>query len=246
MKEWVTRLENLDKESIKKETKEMLKEIGELQYQMYAEKRRSILIILQGLDASGKDGLCRNLLEYCNPVGISVYSFKKPTPAEYARDFLWRVHQQVPPKGMLQVFVRSHYEDILVPSVEGYIPAGVIERRYDLINDFEELIRQNDTHILKFYMSVSRDEQVERLNERITNPEKHWKHNDGDWDTLEKRDRYMTVYQKIFDRCNKVPWEVIPSDSNWQKTYVAATHLLKALKSMDLAWPPLESEKFGK
>jgi len=246
MIESVSKLENLDKESIKKETKKILKEIGELQYQMYAERKHSILIILQGLDASGKDGLCRDLLEYCNPVGLSVYSFKKPTPAEYARDFLWRVHQQVPARGMLQVFVRSHYEDILVPSVEGYIPADVIERRYELINQFEELVMQNGTHILKFYMCVSPEKQTERLNERITNLEKHWKHNDGDWDTLRKREQYLAVYQKIFERCNRVPWEVLPSDTNWQKTWVAAVHLLKALRSMQLEWPPLASERFGK
>jgi PPK2 family polyphosphate:nucleotide phosphotransferase len=246
MRELVSSLESLDKESIKEETKKMLKEIGALQYQMYAQRKHSLLIVLQGLDASGKDGLCRDLLEYCNPVGLSVYSFKKPTPAEYAHDFLWRIHQQAPAKGMLQVFVRSQYEDILVPSVEGYIAPEVVERRFEQINAFEGLLQQNGTHILKFYMSVSPEKQLERLNERITNPEKHWKHNDGDWDTLRKRELYLAVYQKIFDRCSTVPWHILPSDHNWQKTWVAAVLLLKTLRSMELEWPPLESERFGK
>jgi PPK2 family polyphosphate:nucleotide phosphotransferase len=246
MLEIITKLENVDKDSIQKETKEMLKEIGDLQYQMYAEKKHSILIVLQGLDASGKDGLVRDLLEYCNPVGLSVYSFKKPTPEEYAHDFLWRVHKQVPAKGILQVFIRSHYEDILVPSVEGFIPPDIIDQRYDLINQFEKLLEQNGTKILKFFMSVSKEIESERLNERITDPEKHWKHNDGDWETLKKRDQYMGVYQKVFEKCNFIPWHVIPSDKNWQKTYVSAIILLKTLREMNLQWPPLVSELFGK
>jgi PPK2 family polyphosphate:nucleotide phosphotransferase len=244
MAEIFTKLENVDKDSIQKKTKEMVKEIGDLQYQMYAEKKHSILIILQGLDASGKDGLVRDLLEYCNPVGLSVYSFKKPTPEEYSHDFLWRVHKQVPAKGILQVFIRSHYEDILVPSVEGFIPSEIINKRYDTINRFEALLEQNDTKILKFFMSVSKEVQEKRLNERITDPEKHWKHNDGDWETLKKRDQYMEVYQKLFEKCNMIQWQVIPSDKNWQKTYVAAAILLKTLQDMTLKWPALESALF--
>lgn len=244
--ELITKLENLDKDSIKDETKKLTKAIGELQYQMYAEKKHAILLVLQGLDASGKDGLVRDLLEYANPVGISVYSFKKPTPEEYAHDFLWRVHKQVPAKGILQVFIRSHYEDILVPSVEGYVPAEIIEQRYDQINRFEQLLEENGTKILKFYMSVSQEKQEERLKERITNPEKHWKHNDGDWETLKKRDRYMDLYHQIFERCNRIPWQVIPSDTNWQKTWVASQILLKTLNEFGLEWPQLETEMFSK
>lgn len=244
--EFITHLSDLDKEVVRKETEKMVKEIGELQYQMYAERKHSILIVLQGLDASGKDGLVRDLLEYCNPVGLSVYSFKKPTPEEYAHDFLWRVHKQVPAKGILQVFVRSHYEDILVPTVEGFIPPEIIEKRYDLINEFELLLEQNGTKVLKFLMAVSEEQQKERLNERITDPEKHWKHNDGDWDTLKKRDQYMKVYKDIYNRCNLFPWHIIPSDKNWQKNRVAAGILLKTLKDMDLKWPPLETELFNK
>jgi PPK2 family polyphosphate:nucleotide phosphotransferase len=245
MRDLITDLKDLNKDSVIKQTKDKVKEIGDLQYQMYAEKKHSVLIILQGLDASGKDGLVKDLLEYCNPVGLSVYSFKKPTPDEYARDFLWRVHKQAPAKGIMQVFIRSHYEDILVPSVEGFFPAEFVNERYDMINRFEKLLQHNGTEILKFYMSVSREKQEERLNQRITDPEKHWKHNDGDWETLKKRDQYLDVYQKIFEKCNEIPWNVIPSDKNWQKTYVASTLLLKTLREMKLEWPPLESKLFA-
>jgi PPK2 family polyphosphate:nucleotide phosphotransferase len=245
MKQFITELENLDKKQVNNQTEEICREIGELQYKMMAEEKRSILLILQGPDASGKDGLVRDLLEFCNPVGISVYSFKKPTPVEYAHDFLWRVHKQVPAKGMLQVFNRSQYEDILVPSVEGFIPAEVIEQRYGLINDFERLVQHNGTTILKFFMSVSAERQMERLRERTTNPEKHWKHNDGDWETFRKRDLYMEKYGEIMERCNDVPWHVIPCDRNWQKLYVAAGILLKTLREMNLQWPPLKSAVFN-
>jgi PPK2 family polyphosphate:nucleotide phosphotransferase len=244
--EFTTYLRDLDKEVIQEETQKMTRQIGDLQYQMYAEKKHSVLVVLQGLDASGKDGLVKDLLEYCNPVGVSVYGFKKPTPEEYAHDFLWRVHKQVPAKGILQVFVRSHYEDILVPTVEGFIPPEIIEKRYDLINDFEILLEQNGTKVVKFLMAVSEEQQKERLTERITNPEKHWKHNDGDWDTLKKREQYLKVYQEIFTRCNQIPWYVLPSDKNWQKNWVAAGILLKALKEMNLQWPALETEIFRK
>jgi PPK2 family polyphosphate:nucleotide phosphotransferase len=246
MTEFVSHLDNLDKDSVEHETKKLTQVIGDLQYKMYAEKKHSILIVLQGLDAAGKDGLVRDLLEYCNPVGLSVYSFKKPTLEEYSHDFLWRVHKQTPGKGILQVFIRSHYEDILVPTVEGFIPPEIIEQRYDQINMFERLLENSGTTILKFLMAVSEEQQEDRLRERITNPEKHWKHNDGDWDTLKKRDRYLKVYSDIYERCNFIPWHVIPSDKNWQKTYIAAQILHKTLIDMDLQWPPLVSELFGK
>jgi len=246
MKEFITYYEILDKKKVRDATMEMVKEIGDLHYQMYAQKKHSILIVLQGLDASGKDGLVRDLLEYCNPIGLAVHSFKKPTPEEYAHDFLWRVHEHAPGKGLLQVFVRSHYEDILVPAVEGFYPPEYVEERYAMINHFEQLLMHNGTHVLKFYMSVSREKQEERLKERITNPEKHWKHNDGDWETLKKRDLYLEVYRKILEKWNIVPWDIIPADKNWQKTYFAAQILVRKLRSLNMEWPAIESEMFAR
>lgn len=241
-----TFIQGHDKDEIKKETKSILKRIGELQYQMMAQAKYSLLIVFQGLDASGKDGLTKGLLRYCNPVGVSIKGFKKPTPEEYGHDFLWRVHQHTPLKGELKVFIRSHYEDILVPSVEEFIPAEIIEKRYQMINDFEQLVEHNNTKILKFFLNVSPEVQKERLEERIENPKKHWKHNDGDWDTREKFDEYLSVYDKILNRCNDIPWHVIPADTNWQKLYFVSKKVLEAFENMDFKWPELESEKFGK
>lgn len=194
----VTFDKNLDKEKTKAETKAMLKEIGDLQYLMYAEGKRSLLIILQGLDASGKDGLTRGLLDYCNPVDLMVQSFKKPTPLESSHDFLWRMHPHVPPRGVIQVFIRSHYEDILVPTVEKLIPEEKIDERYQIINGFEKLLEQNGTKVLKFFLNVSKEVQLDRLNERLKNREKHWKHNDGDWDNRSKYDEYQKVVRYHF------------------------------------------------
>jgi PPK2 family polyphosphate:nucleotide phosphotransferase len=236
--------ETLDKEKTKAETKTILKEIGELQYKMYAESKRSLLIVFQGLDASGKDGLTRGLLDYCNPVGLMVQSFKKPTQLENSHDFLWRVHPHVPPRGVIQVFIRSHYEDILVPTVEKIFPSDKIEERYEIINGFEKLLEQNGTRVLKFFLNVSKEVQLERLNERLENPEKHWKHNDGDWETRKKFDEYQQVYDAIFERCNETPWHFVPADSNWQKLYYVARTVHQTLKSFDLQWPTLKSAKF--
>lgn len=241
-----TVIPGLDKNSINDEAKSMLKRIGELQYIMYAQKKKSLMLVLQGMDASGKDGLVGDLLRYCNPIGLSVYSFKKPTEEEFAHDFLWRVHQHTPRKGDMQIFIRSHYEDILVPSVEGYYTPEMISERYGLINDFEKLVQHNGTTILKFFLNISIDEQEKRLNERLENPEKYWKHNDGDWDTREKYGKYMEVYDQIITRCNAVPWVVVPSDKNWQKLHVVAKEVLKALEEINPKFPPLKTERFSK
>ncbi len=233
-----------DKKDIEKKTKKLLKEIGKLQYKMYAQRKYSLLIVFQGTDASGKDGLTRGLLKYCNPIGIKIKSFKKPTPEEYAHDFLWRVHKGAPAKGDIQIFIRSHYEDILVPTVEGFFPEELIEQRFRLINDFERLLEHNDTRVLKFYLNVSPEAQEERLMERVNMMEKHWKHKDGDWGTRKKMPEYLEVYERIFKDCNEIPWHIVPSDRNWQKLYYVAEEVLKTLKSLDLQWPELETELF--
>jgi PPK2 family polyphosphate:nucleotide phosphotransferase len=235
-----------DKKEIKNKTEKILKKIGELQYQMYAQKKYSLLIVLQGIDAAGKDGLTKGLLKHCNPIGLKVYSFKKPNETEYAHDFLWRVHNVTPAKGEIQVYIRSHYEDILVPTVEKFIPENIIEERYQLINEFERIIEHNDTKILKFFLNVSKKTQEERLMERIETEEKHWKHKDSDWDTREKFDEYLDVYEKIVNKCNEIPWHIVPADTNWQKLYFVADIVLKTMKSLDLKWPELESERFNK
>ena len=237
-----------DKTLIKKQTREntkvMLKEIGKLQYKMYGQNKYSLLVIFQGIDASGKDGVTKDILEFCNVVGIKIHSFKKPSEDEFAHDFLRRVHEFTPGRGEMQIFIRSHYEDILVPSVEKYITGDVIEKRFKQINNFEKLIESNNTRVLKFFLNVSKEAQKERLMERIESKKKHWKHKDGDWDTREKFDDYMEVYEKIINRCNDIPWHIVPADKNWQKTNYVAKVLLKTLKELDLKWPELVSERF--
>ena len=234
----------LDKKEIQKKTKKTLKKIGKLQYKMYAQNKFSLLIVFQGIDASGKDGATKDLIEYCNAVGIKIQSFKKPTEEEFAHDFLHRVHAFTPARGEMQIFVRSHYEDILVPTVEKYIPDEIIEQRYDQINSFEKLVESNNTRVLKFFLHVSKEAQKERLMERIESKKKHWKHKDGDWDTRDKFDEYLAVYEKIINKCNDVPWHIVPSDKNWQKDYIISEVVYKTLKELDLKWPELVSEKF--
>jgi PPK2 family polyphosphate:nucleotide phosphotransferase len=236
--------EEWDKKETEQKTKKILKKIGKLQNKMYAQNKYSILLVLQGTDASGKDGVTKGLLKYCNPLGVRIDSFKKPTDEEYAHDFLWRIHKLVPRKGELEIFIRSHYEDILVPSVEKFIAPEVIEKRYKIINDFEKLLEDNDTRILKFFMNVSKEVQKERLMERVDLKEKHWKHKDGDWDTREKYDEYLAVYERIINTCDVFTWHIVPSDRNWQKLHYIADVVLKTLESMDLKWPELVSKKF--
>ena len=230
--------------SFKKENDILSKKIIEYQKKMNAGGKHSLLLIFQGMDASGKDGAVRRVLSGINPNGCIVKSFKKPTDEEYAHDFLWRVHQNTPGKGMIQVFNRSHYEDILVPSVLGFIPKDVIESRYEMINNFEKMIESNGTTILKFYLHVSKEEQLERLQERVDNPEKYFKHKDGDWETRELWDDYMKVYHSIFEKCNVIPWHIIPSDQNWHKTNLISKVIVDAFEKMDMKWPELDSELF--
>lgn len=233
---------NLVKKDVKKETKRIIKEIAELQHQMYAQERYSILIVLQGMDASGKDGIVKKAFRSVTPNGINAVSYKKPTKEEFKHDFLWRVHKNSPAKGMITIFNRSHYEDILVPSVYGYINKEIIQERFELINNFEKQLEHNGTKVLKFYLNVSEEEQHQRLTERIENPEKHWKHNDGDWETRKYRKEFLNVYEDIFKKCNQPEWKIVPADKNWYKTYFVANAVLKALKGFQLEWPELATE----
>jgi len=233
-----------NKKDKKDENKALIKEISSLQKVLYASTGRSLLIILQGVDASGKDGTIRTIFSGINPLGCNVYGFKKPTEIEMAHDFLWRIHSKVPAKGMIHIFNRSHYEDILVPTVEGFLQAKQVNARYEQINQFEELIQSNGTSILKFYLHVSKEEQLQRLTERTENPTKYWKHKDGDWESRKKREAYKAVYEEIFQKCNSVQWHIIPSDKNWVKINFIAKEILSSLKEMDLSWPDLDSEKF--
>ena len=230
--------ENIDKEDTKKEIVQMLLELEELQATMYAEGKHSFLVILQGMDASGKDGTIRKVFSSVNPMGCSVTSFKAPTPIELEHDFLWRIHLQTPERGMIKVFNRSHYEDILVPSVEKFISEEKIKERFEAIVNFELLLEQNNTHVLKFYLHISQEEQKERFQERLEIPEKSWKHNPNDAQTSEKWPDFMKVYEEIFKRCGKEnPWNIIPADQNWYRDYLITKTIVDSMKKLKMEYP---------
>jgi len=232
----------IDKEAIKSKTKDLLEKMGEYQRMLYAQSKYSLLIVFQGVDASGKDGVIAKVFSGLNPLGCGVHAFKAPTPIELSYDFLWRVHKEVPAKGMVKVFNRSHYEDVLVPKVEFLLDESIIKERYGFINTFERLLQHSGTHILKFYLHISPEEQKERLMERTTNPKKFWKHSDGDWNTVKKWDIFMDAYQEIFEHCSEVPWHVIASDQNWYKEFLVAEKIVETLSEMKLEYPKGEQK----
>lgn len=195
------------------------------------------------MDASGKDGVVRYIFSGMNPLGTRASGFRVPTKEEAGHDFLWRIHKQTPAKGMVQVFNRSHYEDILVPTVEKYLPKEEIEQRYKQINDFEKMLEQNGTIILKFYLHVSKTKQKEKLNERLTDPTKYRKHNIGDRQTRDEYDKYVEVYERIFEECNQSERHIIPSDQNWYKINCIAKILHKTFKDMNLKRPKLSEDQ---
>ncbi len=235
-----------DKEETKEKMVGILEDLDELQNLLYAESKHSILIVIQGMDASGKDGLTRNVFGHMNPQGVTVKSFKAPTAEELSHDFLWRVHQHTPAKGMIQIFNRSHYEDVLVTRVHGWTDDELAKARMKAINDFERLLTEhNNTQMLKFYLHISPERQQERLQERIHNPTKMWKYNEADFAEAKNWDRYRKYYQDVFEHCNDVPWHIIPADQNWYKEYVVAHKLREVLKSLDMQYPGLKVPKEG-
>lgn len=232
---------DLDKESTKEKTKQMLSKLDELQNLLYAESKHAILVIIQGLDASGKDGVIRNVFTSMNPQGITVRSFKTPTAQELSHDFLWRIHEAAPAKGMIQVFNRSQYEDILITRVHKWIDDGTAKKRMNAINDFERLLHEhNNTQILKFYLHVSPEEQQERLQERIHDRTKQWKYNENDFAEAKLWDDYRKAYEDCFEYCSDIPWTIVPADQNWYKEYVIASALLDTLQKLNMQFPGLK------
>lgn len=232
---------DMDKDKTKKKTQEILDELDDLQNLLYAENKHSLLVVIQGMDASGKDGVIRNVFGKLNPQGVMVKSFKAPTGEELAHDFLWRIHSHAPAKGMIQIFNRSHYEDILITRVHKWCDDKTAKKRMKAINDFEQLLQNhNHTHILKFYLHISPEEQQERLQERIKDPAKQWKYNENDFAEAKLWDDYMQVYEDCFENCNDAPWTIVPSDQNWIKEHVIASALYDTLKSFDMRYPGIK------
>ncbi|WP_343669182.1 PPK2 family polyphosphate kinase [Chitinophaga sp.] len=230
----------LEKDKIKELTTQIRTELDELQNLLFAEHKHAILVVLQGMDASGKDGAIRSVMSTMNPEGVDVKAFKVPTQAELDHDFLWRVHQQVPSKGMIMVFNRSHYEDVLVQRVHKWVDDKTIQKRMSAINDFERLLTvHGNTTILKFYLHVSPEEQAIRLQERTSNPKKMWKYNKGDLVEAKLWKKYRKAYEDVFECCDEVPWIIVPADDNWYKEYVVAKTLRDTLLSLKMKYPAL-------
>jgi PPK2 family polyphosphate:nucleotide phosphotransferase len=233
----------LHKETIKKETQKLKIRIGELQNILYAQGKYALLIVLQGMDASGKDGVVKNVFDVVNPAGCSVIGFKKPTEIEMKHDFLWRIHQNVPAKGMIHIFNRSHYEDVLIQRVHKWIDEKTVKQRMNQINDFEQMLVENSTIVLKFFLHVSKEKQLERLEERISDPTKNWKYNAGDMKEREFWNDYQKAYEDVLEKCNDaVEWTIAPADQNWYKEYVISKKIVDTLEKLDLAYPKIEAE----
>ena len=228
-----------DKDETKLATAKDAEAIDALQDRLFAEGKRALLVVLQGIDCSGKDGTVRAVFNHCGPLGVRVQPFKAPTVDELAQDYLWRVHKACPPKGYIGIFNRSHYEDVLVAKVKSLASPEAIERRYGEINAFEKMLADNGTKILKFMLNISKEEQAERLQERIDVPEKRWKFNPGDLDDRKLWDDYMSAYEAALARCSTAhaPWYVIPADRNWVRNAVISRIVRETLEEMDPKYP---------
>ena len=226
----------VNKEKTLKQTQKLYTKLEALHKAMRAESKHSILIVLQGMDASGKDSTVDKLYNGLYPMAVSVHSFKAPNEFELSKDYLWRVHNLVPSKGNIGIFNRSHYEDILVPTVHNLIPDKEIKKRYTHINNFEELLEDTNTHVVKFYLNLSKEEQTIRFKERATSLEKKWKYNSNDLAEAKLWDNYMGVYQKIFKK-SKIKWNIIPADNKWYRDYLIAKKLVKVIENLHCKYP---------
>ncbi|HRO04510.1 MAG TPA: polyphosphate kinase 2 family protein, partial [Terricaulis sp.] len=231
-----------DKKAAEEGLKQDSKAIDELQDKLWGERRRALLVVLQGIDTSGKDGTVRGVFDKCGPLGVGVTAFGKPSEEELAHDYLWRVHKAAPKKGMIRVFNRSHYEDVLVVKVRNLAPAAAIAQRYAQINAFEQHLTENGTTILKFMLHISKEEQRERLQERLDDPAKHWKFNPGDLEDRKLWDEFHAAYDTLLERCSTqyAPWRVIPADKKWRRNAIIASVVRQTLEGMAPAYPPAD------
>jgi len=234
-----------DKSEGKEKSAAIEERIGKLQELLYAEHIHKILIVLQGMDTSGKDGTVRHVMSGVSPAGVRVVSFKKPTPEELDHDFLWRVHAKTPGNGEIAVFNRSHYEDVLVVRVHELVKEKVWRKRYDQINAFEETLAAAGTVILKFFLHISKAEQRKRLQERIDDPTKHWKFQHGDLDERKLWDDYMRAYEEMLEKTSTkhAPWYAIPSDAKWYRNLVIGAVIVETLESLGMEYPSVDLSK---
>lgn len=231
-----------NKSKLKEEIEKNIEKICELQDRLYAERKQALLVVLQAIDAGGKDGTIRRVFGPVNPQGCLVTSFKAPTASELAHDFLWRIHQAAPPKGYIGVFNRSHYEDVLIVRVHDQIDRKECVRRYRHINDFERLLSESGTRVVKFFLYISKEEQKARFQERLDVPSKNWKFAKGDLEERKLWDRYMEQYSEVLGETSKesAPWYVVPANSNTCRDWIVSTVVRKTLEEMDPHYPAPE------
>ncbi len=231
----------VDKAAARKAFQAARARVVDMQEKLYAEGEQSVLLVLQAMDTAGKDSTIRKITEGINPQGCQVYSFKVPSVNELARDFLWRVHNQVPRKGHIGIFNRSHYEDVLVVRVKQFAPAELIEKRYDHINAFEQLLVDHGTRVVKVMLHVSKEYQLSRLRRRLERPEKQWKFNPGDLTERARWDDYMSAYEIMLERCSTAhaPWYVVPAEKRWYRNLLVSRILLETMQEMNPQVPDL-------
>lgn len=229
----------LNKDSVREKTVKFCQRIGELQELLYANARHAVLILLQGMDGSGKDGTVKRVLEFVNPAGVETANFKTPSAEERAHDFLWRIHQRVPRYGSIGVFNRSHYEDVLIVRVLKLQPERVWRARYDQINAFEKHLADNRVILLKFFLHISKTEQAERLQARLENPHKNWKFESADLEMRKKWPQFQRAYEDALNCCSTAwsPWHIVPADRKWYRDYIVARTVVNALEELKLKWP---------
>ncbi len=229
-----------DKSEAEKPMEKNLQRLSDLQYLLYAEGRRAVLIVLQAMDAGGKDGTVRHVMSGLNPQSCRATSFKVPSATELAHDFLWRIHAAMPAKGEIGIFNRSHYEDVLVARVHGLVSEKVWRARYSQINRFEEILSENDIRILKFFLHISKAEQRKRLEERLKDPSKEWKISRADLAERARWGEYVEAYEEALSRCSteQAPWFVIPADHKWFRNLAVSQIIVEALEEMDMKFPP--------
>jgi PPK2 family polyphosphate:nucleotide phosphotransferase len=222
----------------------LVEQIADLQARLYAEEERSLLVVLQGIDAAGKDSSVKHVFRGSNPQGVRVYSFKEPSNEESAHDFLWRYHQHTPGKGMIHVFNRSHYEDVLVVRVKGLVPEERWRSRYDSINDFERMLAREGTTIVKFFLHISKDAQMDRFRERLEREDKHYKFSANDVRERRNWDAYQEAYEEAINHTSTewAPWYMVPSDHKWYRNLVVARTVATVLEEMDPRWPDPEED----
>jgi PPK2 family polyphosphate:nucleotide phosphotransferase len=237
----------ISKSRAEKDLKGHIERLAALHDLLYAENKRALLIVLQGMDAAGKDGTIKHVMSGVNPQGCSVTSFKEPSPQELQHDYLWRIHAAVPGRGSIGIFNRSHYEDVLTVRVHNIVPKTVWSKRYGQINSFETILAENDVHMLKLFLHIDSDEQQKRFEERLEDPRKNWKASPADFHERKYWDEYQQAYEDALLKCDTAaaPWYVIPSNHKWFRNYAVASIVIEALESFHMKYPKVDKKRLA-